>query len=664
VSESLLEYVRERHILLVIDNVEQIVSAAHLATLALEAAPCLKLIMTSREPLRLRTERVVLVEPLPLPGPNDPLDLEALAQVPSVALFLERVRALQPDFALTSDNASTIIEICRRLDGLPLALELAAQRLPLFSPEALLARMEHRLPLLTRGARDLPPRQQTLRNMIAWSCDLLTSAEQRLFRSLAVFTGGFNVDGALALAGGDAADPYASAQYHADDMLDQLEALVSRNLLRVEQGRDLAPRFSMLATIQEYAEEQLVAHGEQSTVQKRFVQFLATLAQPTTPQTYPPQLDPADRETWLARLEYEGTNLQAALMWSKRERSTLPIGLRLAGSLIFFWLLSGNVHEGRVWLETMLSATSTADRGLDRGRALYGLGLLAWEEGDAEYAVQQSLEARSIFDECGDTLWSCYAQLTVAIARMSQEQVAEARPLLLDCLRVFEEQQNGWGAAITRFFLGIATELIDQPVEALAYYRASCGSFGRMGDRWFSSLVLGVLIGATARQGDAETAHSLYEQFQQRLDQVGDRRMLGVYLLGRGWTLQHRYRFYEGAKILYLGVFYLWRDPHHVDEERGLLRALIGLAGIVAKEGDLPRSGSLLGAADHLAPAAGFYRDILNGQIDQVRMTIDAATIGSFEAAWAEGQTATLQQAIDRALAESCLSRDRSSSPR
>jgi predicted ATPase len=662
-AESLLDYVRERQILLVIDNVEQIVSSAQLATLALEAAPRLKLLVTSREPLHLRTERVVLVEPLALPDPRDVPDLETLAQVPSVALFLERARAVNPDFALTAGNAATIIEICRRLDGLPLALELAAQRLPLFSPEALLARMEYRLPLLTNGARDLPPRQQTLRNMIAWSYELLTPSEQHLFRSLAVFTGGFNVDGTLALVGGNGTDAPGNAEHHADEMLDQLESLVSRSLLRVEQGRDLAPRFSMLPTIQEYAHEQLVVHGEQADTQKRFALFLLALAQTSTPHAYPPQLDPADRDRWLERLEHEERNLQAALTWCKEEPDAGEIGVRLAGSLTFFWLWSGRAYEGRVWLNTMLSATSDSDCSVDRGRALYGVGLLAWEEGDAERAIQQSLEARSIFQECGDTLWSSYAQLTVAMARMSQKRVAEALPLLHECLHVFEQEQSAWGEAFIRFLLGIATQQVGQLTEAVEYYQASFQVFQRFRDRWFSSMALGVLIGATVRQGDKETARSLNEQFQQQLSTAGDRPLLGMFLLGRGWSLHHTYRFHAGATMLYVGVLHLWQDLQDAGKNLAVIRALSGLAEIAATEGDLIQSGWLFGAVDHLAPTSGFYRDTLNQQIAYVREHIDDANGASFATAWTEGTTATLEQAVECALQSLAYDADPSKHP-
>src|SRR5215831_2113214 len=216
IDERLLEYLRPRELLLLLDNAEHLLAAAPLATQGLDAAPRLKLLVTSREPLRVRDERVVPVLPLALPDAEPPPDLDRLSQVPAVALFVERVREVQPEFALTADNAQAIAEICRRLDGLPLALELAAARSTVLPPEALLARLEHRLPLLVHGARDLPERQQTLRNTIAWSYDLLDESDKALFRRLAVFAGGFTLEAVEAVCSFDTA---AGASVETDDVL-------------------------------------------------------------------------------------------------------------------------------------------------------------------------------------------------------------------------------------------------------------------------------------------------------------------------------------------------------------------------------------------------------------------------------------------------------------
>src|SRR5947209_713398 len=259
--ERLLEYLRPREVLLVLDNTEQLLAAtAPLAAQAPEVAPRLKLLATSREPLRVRDEQIVPIHPLALPDPAQVPDLAQLSAIPSVALFVERAREANPAFVLTTDNAATIVELCQRLDGLPLALELATARLSLLTPATLLQRLEHRLPLLSRGARDLPQRQQTLRNTIAWSYDLLQAGEQHLFRRLAVFVGGFTLAAVQAVCFPDATTTASSVQ--ADDdgtALEQLAQLLDKSLVQAQQSTSGEPRFTMLETIREYASAQLPA---------------------------------------------------------------------------------------------------------------------------------------------------------------------------------------------------------------------------------------------------------------------------------------------------------------------------------------------------------------------------------------------------------------------
>src|SRR5215469_14240023 len=258
IDERLLGYLRQRQLLLVLDNGEQLVSAAPLAAQALEGAPRLTLLVTSREPLRLSTERVVPIQPLALPDPRHLLELDTLAQVASVALFLERARAVNPDVALTADNATAVVELCRRLDGLPLALELAAARLSLLTPQALLARMKHRLPLLTRGARDLPLRQQTLHNTLAWSYDLLDEREQHLFQQLAVFVGSFPLE-AVESVGTDEESSPSDEEVGEDDVVELVAQLLDKSLIQPTDTVDGEPYFRMLGTIREYALEQLAS---------------------------------------------------------------------------------------------------------------------------------------------------------------------------------------------------------------------------------------------------------------------------------------------------------------------------------------------------------------------------------------------------------------------
>src|SRR6266487_2461547 len=424
-EERLLAYLRPRQVLLVLDNAEQLVSAAPLAAQALELAPRLKLLVTSREPLRVRDEQIVPVPPLALPDPAHIPDIAHLVQVPAVALFVERAREVKPDFALTSENAATIVEICQRLDGLPLALELAAAVLSLLSPAALLARLERRLPLLTRGARDLPERQQTLRSTIAWSYDLLVEGEQQLFRLLSVFAGGFTLEAAQAVCLPDADGTSSPVQTDDDGaVLEQLGHLLDKSLVQTQQGTGGEPRFSMLETIREYATEQLAASGEEATVQERHTHYFLRLSEEMEPHWSSPEGD-----LWLEQMEREDANLRAALAWSKANQDGVEIGLRLAGALYYYWFLLGSLREGRAWLEEMLARTGSSERSAARGRALLGAGLLAWAEDDLEAASLRAEEALSIGREAQDKRLTADAETVLGLVRMGQGNTVMARSL-------------------------------------------------------------------------------------------------------------------------------------------------------------------------------------------------------------------------------------------
>jgi predicted ATPase len=416
-NERLLEYLRPREVLLVLDNTEQLLATtAPLAAQALEVAPRLKLLVTSREHLRVRDEQVVPVQPLTLPEPTQVPDLAHLSESPAVALFIERAREANPTFALTADNAATIVELCQRLDGLPLAIELAAARLALLTPTALLARLEHRLPLLSRGARDLPQRQQTLRTTIVWSYDLLEAGEQLLFRRLAVFVGGFTLEAVQTVCFPEASVASSSTQAEEEGAaLEQLAQLLDKSLVQALPRSRGEPRFSMLETIREYATEQLVASREEEALQERHVQYFLRLAEEAWPHWY----RPAEQDSWLERLEPEDANLRVALAWCEARPDRVETGLRLAGALAMYWYLRGSLQEGRTWLEALLAHSASSDRSVARGRALYGAGWLAFNEGDLVAASHHAEEALSIFREAGDKRFIGYADLRLGSVRLS-----------------------------------------------------------------------------------------------------------------------------------------------------------------------------------------------------------------------------------------------------
>jgi predicted ATPase len=641
-DERLLEYLEPRQVLLVLDNAEQLVSAAPLAAQALEQARRLKLLVTSREPLRVRDEQLVPVPPLALPDPAHVADLEHLAQIPAVALFVERAREARPDFALTTENAAAIVEICQRLDGLPLALELAAAVLSLLPPAALLARLERRLPLPSRGARDLPERQQTLRNTIAWSYDLLEAGEQQLFRRLSVFAGGFTLEAVEGVGVFEAFGISSPAQADEGAVLEQLGQLLDKSLVQTQQGTAGEPRFVMLETIREYATEQLAESSEEATVQEWHAQYFLRLAEEVQPHWSNPEGD-----IWLEQMEREDANLRAALAWSKANQDGVEIGLRLAGALYFYWFLLGSLREGRTWLEEMLARTASSERSVARGRALLGAGLLAWAEGDYEAASPRAEESLSIVREAQDKRRIGWAEALLGFVRLSQGNAAAARPLLEESRTLFKDEGDVWYEAFQLYQLGSVVYGSGDPAAARTYYEESLRLFQEQGDALYALLVLSALQVMASTQGDQELARSLDQQLQPLMQQARNRGAVVLLLINIGDIWLHRWGNEQQAKVLYRESLSLWRNLQRVEQGIGIVKGLAGLAEVAAAQGQAERAGRLFGAADSLLPSNSLYREDVNRRSAAARAHLDAA---AFEAGWSAGQAMTQEQAITLAL--------------
>ena len=641
-DERLLAYLQPRDVLLVLDNFEQLVAAAPLAAQTLELAPRLKLLVTSRESLRVRDEQIVPVPPLTLPDPGHIPDLEHLVQIPAVALFVARAREARPDFTLTSENAAPIVETCQRLDGLPLALELAAAVLSLLSPAALLARLERRLPLPSRGARDLPERQQTLRNTIAWSYDLLEESEQQLFRRLSVFAGGFTLEAVEGVCVFEAFGISSPAQADDGAVLEQLGQLLDKSLVQTQQETGGEPRFMLLETIHEYATEQLAVSGEEAIMQERHAHYFLRLAEEVEPHWSNPEGD-----IWLERLEREDANLRAALAWCKANKDAVEIGLRLTGALYYYWFLLGSLREGRMWLEGMLARSGSSERSVARGRTLLGAGLLAWAEGDYEAASPRAEEALSIVREAQDKRLTAWAEALLGFVRMGQGNTVAARPLLEESRTLFKDVGDVWNEAFTLYQLGSVAYSSGDPAAARAFYEESLRLFQEQGDALYAALVLSALQVMVSTQGDEEMARFLDQQLQPLMQQVRNRRTLVLFLITMGDMWLHRLGDEQQAKTLYREGLSLWRDLQRVEQGIGIVKALAGLAEVAAAQGQAERAGRLFGVADSLLPSGSVYREDVNKRVAGARANLDAAT---FEAGWAAGQVMTEEQAITEAL--------------
>jgi predicted ATPase/class 3 adenylate cyclase len=387
-EQGIKEHLHERELLLVLDNVEQVLDATPLIADLLAGSARLRVIVTSRAVLHLSGEQTYEVPPLSLPDPRDLPPLPMLTGYEAVALFVERAKAAKPTFELTTDNARAIAEICNRLDGLPLAVELAAARMRLLSPEAILDRLEHRLPLLVGGATDLPARQQTLRGAIDWSYDLLDDAERRLFERLAVFAGGWAIEAAE-----EVCNPAAELGI---DTLEGLTSLADKSLIQPISADDGDARFGMLQVIREFAAEKLDAGPDAEGVHRQHANFILALA-----ETAGPELRSSALRTWQHRLRREQENLRTALRWAL-EGGDVEVGLRTAGAIWDYWHYWAELREGARWLEELLALPGAAAPTLIRAKALRGLaGLLYWQgEADRSFALYE--EALAIARALGD----------------------------------------------------------------------------------------------------------------------------------------------------------------------------------------------------------------------------------------------------------------------
>jgi non-specific serine/threonine protein kinase len=394
VRESVHEWLRPRRVLLLVDNFEHLLPAAVDLADLLTNCPQVSALVTSREALRLRGERLVLVPPLDLPAEQGEGSAEQIARSPAVRLFVERARDRNPSFQLTTENASAVAEICARLDGLPLAIELAAARARLLTPTELARRLDRRLPLLDDGARDAPSRQRTLRNAIGWSYDLLSVEEQVLFRRLAVFVGGFTVEAAETVcAGATARDQWSGVGDR--DVLGLLQSLVDKSLLKTDPNA-AETRFRLLETVREYGLERLEASGEADALRAHHAEFyLAVVRQVNRDRDEVARSD---------RLEREHDNVRAALHWS-REGGDLLVGLRLVAALRRFWWRRGYLSEGRRWLVDLLARADrdpTMDAAPEWAVALGAAGYLAWAQGDYAAALAYHRRAIERWQELGD----------------------------------------------------------------------------------------------------------------------------------------------------------------------------------------------------------------------------------------------------------------------
>jgi predicted ATPase/transcriptional regulator with XRE-family HTH domain len=616
VREALCEHLTQRRMLLVLDNFEHLLPAASPFAEVVAACRSVKALVTSRAPLHVRGEHEVAVSPLELPEPSFPdLIYQAGANDPgqyaAVALFVQRAQAVKPNFELNAENAATVVEICRRLDGLPLAIELAAARIRLLSPAMLLQRLERQLALLTRGARDLPEHQQTMRAAIDWSFGLLRPKEQALFQRLAVFVGGCSLDAAEAVCTApEGVDPLGL------DVLEGLDALVDQSLTWQREEGDEA-RVGMLQVIREYAVERLEVSGEAEALRRAHAAYYLAQAERVQPELTGPR-----QAWWLTRLEREHDNLRAALGWA-REHDQTASGLRLAGALVHFWRVRGYGSEGLGWLTGFMARAEALDEVLVggegnrsqalasvRARAVFGAGILANGLGEQHLAVPWLQQAVELYHAANEPIGAVHALSALAGVAYDQGEVRSALAQYHECAALARAAHDQGELARALGNMGEMYYHLDDLSQAAKHYEESLAAARRSGRVEVEAAELGNLGNVARRQGDLPRAAALYRQALELKRALGYRRQIAI-------TLED-------------------------------------LAALAVAEGRMEWSAHLLGAATELRATIGSPQPVPEWRVSEQTTMAARAYLGeeAWAAAVAAGRALPLAQVIAVSLGE------------
>jgi predicted ATPase/DNA-binding CsgD family transcriptional regulator len=568
VLEHLKDSLREKHLLLLLDNFEHVAVAAPLLVELLQACPGLKALVTSRSLLRVRGEYEMRIAPLDLPDLEQHADIEALAHNPAVTLFTQRAQALRPDFALTQSNARTVAEICQRLDGLPLAIELAAACMKLLSSQQLLNRLNHRLAALASGAQDLPARQQTLRNTLQWSYDLLLPGEQRLFRLLSTFVGGCSLEAIEAVC-------YYDRRHEQVSLLDEVSSLVDKSLLFPLRRENEEPRFLMLKTIHEYAQELLrESEAAQQAYRAHALYYLALAEKAEHQQLLGEQI------AWLKRLEDEHNNFRAALGWLIEQRE-IELALRLCNTLYWFWSIRGHGREGLRWLQGALSGSEGFDLAL-RAKALNHAGALAYNLTEYDQTEIFCREALALLRQQGDKR-GCATSLywLGQLACWVRYSYGEARAMGEEALSLSTELNEKSEMADDLSLLSYVALNQGDYINARLCIERSLALFREVEDTWGMAYALRYLAEIVLQLGEYDTANRLVEESQTLSSQLNYVSGIAYALTTKGHIVLMRGDL-EAARSLIEESLVKHREAGH---RKGITYALFLLAKVALYQG-------------------------------------------------------------------------------
>ena len=678
--QTLTGYLKARKLLLLLDNCEHLVSTcAQLAASLLKACPDLRLLASSREGLGVVGEQTYRVPALSLPDREDPPSIETLFDFEAPRLFIERALLSQPDFALTSANVPAVVSVGHRLDGIPLAIELAAARMRSLTVEEIDAHLDDRFRLLAGASKTALPRHQTLRALIDWSYDLLNEQERRLLCRLSVFMGGWSLEAAEAVGIGEDIETW--------EVIDLLTGLVDKSLV-VTESQGAHTRYRFLETIRQYAHDRLLESGEKETVQNRHAGYFLQLAEAAAPN-----LDGPEQVVWLDRLEAEHDNLRAALEWYKAEEDGTEVGLRLAGSLSLFWTVRGHLSEGRTYLEEALRRKEAAVPTWVRARALHGAGSLAWSQCDYQAARTLFEQSLSINRELGNRAWEARNLNSLGNVADNQGDYQAATALFQESLAIYRElgdkrglaaplnnlglvaqSQGDYQAARTLFEqaltinrelgkrawearnlnnLGVIAQEQDDYATATALFQESLTIYRELGDKLNIAGSLhnlgAVALGLVAQnQGDYQAARTLFEQSLSINRELGNRAWEASNLIHLGIVAQEQGDYGAVKSLLEEGLVI----SRELEDKRGILAALAAFAHLAVGQNRLVRAVRLSGAADALREAVGFQQPPSDQQKYDRDLAAARQSLGkeAFARLWADGRTMTTEQAIAYAL--------------
>jgi predicted ATPase/transcriptional regulator with XRE-family HTH domain len=630
IPEQIKQAIGSKILLLLLDNFEHVSTSAALVADLLSDCPALRILVTSRSPLHIRAEREYPVPPLALPNVADHAPISELVLSPAVALFVERSRTSRPDFQVTDQNASAVAEICRRLDGLPLAIELVAAWSKLLAPPEMLSRLDQRALRVTGGLRDLPDRQQTLEHCICWSYDLLDQDSQTLFRRLAVFNGGCTLEAAEAVCD------------RGLGLIDELLSLVDQSLVHQTRSEADDRRFGMLETIREFAAERLLADEESKSTRRSHAAYFLGLAEEAESH-----FTDQDQAVWMDQLEVEHDNLRTALGWCLESDESAQ-AVRLAGSLWQFWYTRGYFREGRRWLESALSADS-GSASAAHAKALNGVGVLRHFLGDHELARNSHEEARALYERLGDQQNLAFSLVCLGSIEANECKYPIAGGIIGEALAIYRGLGNARGTVLALGWLAEITAYTGDVEEAGRLLDENLAICRTLADPYYLATTLVNRGELHQLAGNVTEASPYFSEALPLFRQIGDKRSTAATLTVLGRNRLHLGSVNDARTILIEGAMI----AHEIGDKILVANCIDQLAGVAIELDEAECAVSMFAAADSLrdsigAPRASAYQELRNQRIETAHARLN---ISRFDSARAIGAAWSMDQLIAEVVA-------------